>query len=55
MTVRVALTQVKRVPAGTGVSYGHRYVTSSESTLGLVPLGYADGHGTWVSWVSQTG
>jgi alanine racemase len=31
------------VPAGTGVSYGHRYVTARETTLGLVPLGYADG------------
>ena len=43
MTVRVALAQVKRVPAGAGVSYGHRYVTSRETTLGLVPLGYAEG------------
>jgi alanine racemase len=31
------------VPAGSGVSYGHRYVTERETTLGLVPLGYADG------------
>ncbi|MDQ1709093.1 MAG: alanine racemase [Frankiaceae bacterium] len=38
---RVALT--KRVPAGTGVSYGHRYVTPAETTVALVPLGYADG------------
>ena len=43
MTVRVALAQVKRVPAGAGVSYGHRYVTRRETTLGLVPLGYAEG------------
>ena len=43
MTLRTRLAQVKRVPPGTGVSYGHRYVTSRESTLGLVPLGYADG------------
>jgi alanine racemase len=34
---------VKRVPPGTGVSYGHRYVTARATTLGLVPLGYADG------------
>ena len=34
---------VKRIPAGTGVSYGHLYVTDRETTLGLVPLGYADG------------
>jgi alanine racemase len=37
----VALT--KRVPAGAGVSYLHRYVTETETTLALVPLGYADG------------
>jgi alanine racemase len=43
MTLRARLVMVKRVPAGTGVSYGHRYVTSRETTLGLVPLGYADG------------
>ncbi|MET0422713.1 MAG: alanine racemase [Actinoplanes sp.] len=38
---RVALT--KRVPAGQGVSYGHTYFTPRETTLALVPLGYADG------------
>jgi alanine racemase len=43
MTVRARLVQVKRVPAGSGVSYGHRYVTSRQSTLGLVPLGYNEG------------
>jgi alanine racemase len=43
MTVRARLVQVKQVPPGSGVSYGHRYVTSSPSTLGLVPLGYAEG------------
>lgn len=43
MTLRARLALVKRVPAGTGVSYGHRYTTSRESTLGLVPVGYADG------------
>jgi alanine racemase len=43
MTLRSRLVLVKRVPAGTGVSYGHRYVTPRETTLGLVPLGYADG------------
>jgi alanine racemase len=41
LTARLAL--VKQVPAGQGVSYGHRYTTSSPTTLALVPLGYADG------------
>jgi alanine racemase len=43
MTLRARLALVKRVPAGSGVSYGHHYVTQRETTLGLVPLGYADG------------
>jgi alanine racemase len=43
MSLRGRLILVKRVPAGTGVSYAHRYVTQRETTLGLVPLGYADG------------
>jgi alanine racemase len=43
MTLTGRLVLVKRVPAGSGVSYGHEYVTDRETTLGLVPLGYADG------------
>jgi alanine racemase len=43
MSLRARLAMVKRVPPGTGVSYGLRYVTDRETTLGLVPLGYADG------------
>jgi alanine racemase len=43
MTLRARLALVKRVPPGSGVSYGFRYVTDRETTLGLVPLGYADG------------
>jgi len=43
MTLRSELANVKRVPAGEGVSYGHAYVLEADSTLGLVPLGYADG------------
>jgi len=38
---RIAL--VKSVPAGAGVSYGHEYLTGADTTLALVPLGYADG------------
>ncbi len=43
MTVRARLVQVKRVSAGTAVSYGHRYATSGPATLGVVPLGYNEG------------
>lgn len=43
MSLRARLASVKQVPAGSGVSYGHEYTTSAETTLGLVPVGYADG------------
>jgi alanine racemase len=43
MTLSASLALVKQVPGGHGVSYGHRYTTAGETTLGLVPLGYADG------------
>ena len=43
MTARARVAQTKRVPAGQGVSYGHTYHTERETTLALVPLGYADG------------
>jgi alanine racemase len=43
MTVRAALAATRRVPAGVGVSYGHTYSTRTETTLALVPVGYADG------------
>jgi alanine racemase len=37
------VTQLRRVPAGTGVGYGHRYTTKRDTTLVLLPIGYADG------------
>ncbi len=43
MTVRASVALTKRVPAGVGVSYGHTYVPAAETTLALVPVGYADG------------
>ncbi len=53
MTIRAQLVQVKRVPAGTGVSYGYRHVTSADATLGLVPLGYAEGIPRYASNTAQ--
>ena len=43
MTLKARLVMTQQVPAGQGVSYGHQYVTQSQTTLALVPLGYADG------------
>ncbi|KRC49921.1 alanine racemase [Leifsonia sp. Root227] len=43
MTLRGSVAAVRRVPAGTGVSYDYTYRTSGDTTLALVPLGYAEG------------
>ncbi|MEJ7774081.1 MAG: alanine racemase [Nocardioidaceae bacterium] len=43
MTLRSRVALVKRVQADSGVSYGHTYVTSRETTLALIPVGYGDG------------
>lgn len=43
MTMVADAALVKRVPAGSGVSYGHTYMTERETTLAVVPVGYGDG------------
>ena len=44
LTWKAQLIQVKQVPSGTGISYGHNYVTTGQETIGTVPTGYADGY-----------
>jgi alanine racemase len=43
LTVTAPVVLVKKVPAGTGVSYEHQAITHEPRYLGLIPLGYADG------------
>nr|WP_243752403.1 alanine racemase [Leucobacter weissii] len=43
MTLRSQIVALRDVPPGTGVSYGYNHLTQGETTLGLVPIGYADG------------
>lgn len=43
MTAEATVVQTKRVQAGEGVSYGYLYRTERETTLALVPVGYAEG------------
>jgi alanine racemase len=40
---KTQLAQVKTLPPGHGVSYGHVYVTRTTERIGTVPVGYADG------------
>jgi alanine racemase len=43
MTAQARLALVKRIPAGSGVSYGHTYVTAKDTNVAVVPVGYGDG------------
>ncbi|MFT4286729.1 alanine racemase [Nocardioides sp.] len=43
MTLRADLAMVKDVPAGAAVSYGGHWVAPAPTSLGLVPVGYAEG------------
>jgi len=43
MTWRTTIAQVKTLPAGTPVSYGGRFVCPRETTIAVIPVGYADG------------
>jgi alanine racemase len=40
---KTRVTQLKEVPAGTGLSYGHTFVTKSPSLVATLPVGYGDG------------
>lgn len=43
MQVISHVIHVKKIPAGTGIGYGHTYVSQSERTIATVSIGYADG------------
>ena len=43
MTLQAQLGTVKDVEAGHGISYGRTYLTPSDTSTAIVPVGYADG------------
>ena len=43
MTVKCVVALVKSVRAGEGVSYGHTWIAERDTTVALMPIGYADG------------
>lgn len=44
MSFSTQIIQVKSVPAGTGISYGHSFTTDKETRIAVLPIGYADGY-----------
>jgi alanine racemase len=43
MTLKCPVALVRSVRAGDGVSYGHTWIAEHDTTLALLPIGYADG------------
>jgi alanine racemase len=43
MTLKCPVAYVRSIRAGDGVSYGHTWVADRDTTLALLPIGYADG------------
>ncbi|MCF0104023.1 MAG: alanine racemase, partial [Eggerthellaceae bacterium] len=43
MSVHARIVDVRNVPVGQGVSYGHRYISTGSVTICTLPIGYADG------------
>jgi alanine racemase len=43
MTLKCPVALVRSVQAGDGVSYGHTWIAKEDTTLALLPIGYADG------------
>ena len=44
MSVRSKIADLKRVPKGEGVGYGHIFTTERDSLIATVPIGYHDGY-----------
>ena len=44
LTWKTRIVQVKTVPEGSYVGYGCSYRTMRRTTLGVLPVGYADGY-----------
>ena len=44
MAVATRVLGVRRLPAGTPIGYGGRFVTARESSVAVLPIGYADGY-----------
>ncbi len=43
MQIKALIAQIKEVPKGFKVSYGHTYQTPGKTRLATIPIGYADG------------
>jgi alanine racemase len=44
LSLKTKIVFIKKVPAGSGISYGHDYITKKSTTIITLPIGYGDGY-----------
>lgn len=49
MSLKTKIVHLKRVQAGTGISYGSTYRAEKDETIATLPIGYADGYNRLLS------
>lgn len=49
MNLRTRIAQLRELPAGSGISYGHQYRATAPIKLAVLPIGYADGYNRLLS------
>jgi alanine racemase len=55
MTFKAMISYVKMVSKGTGIGYGHTFVTEKPSRIGTLGVGYADGYSGALSNKGEVG
>jgi len=43
MTLKTKVSSTRRLPKGSSISYGRKYITPKETSIAVLPIGYADG------------
>ncbi|MBD1400172.1 alanine racemase [Pelovirga terrestris] len=49
MHLRSCVAQLRKLPAGSGISYGHQYRATEPIQVAVLPIGYADGYNRLLS------
>ncbi|UMZ74882.1 alanine racemase [Natranaerofaba carboxydovora] len=49
MSLKTKVSYVKKVPPGTSISYGRKFITEKDSIIATIPVGYADGYSRLLS------
>lgn len=44
LSLKTKVVFLKKVPRGTGISYGHTYITNRDTRIVTLPIGYGDGY-----------